>query len=100
MQWAEHGRVVTLASGQCECGLRPLARQPSCATRRDRLFARDVEQPGLYWRFHRLAVDAYCLQHESYIKSAKSFAAHLGGICIALEHGNDPGVHQSLVQWL
>ena len=83
-----------------ECGLRTPSDHPTCVQMRDVLLARDFEQPVPYWRFHRLAVDAYCLQHEPYVKSAKSFAAHLCGVCIALEYGNDAALLDRLQRWL
>ncbi|HXP87751.1 MAG TPA: DUF5946 family protein [Bryobacteraceae bacterium] len=83
-----------------ECGLRSLPDAPDCAALRDAVFARDFEQPALYWRHHRLAVDTYCVQHSSYVKSAKSLAAHLCGLCVALEHGNDPVLLQQNYLWL
>jgi hypothetical protein len=49
-----------------DCGLRTGAGEPNCAALRDALLARDFEQPALYWRFHRMAIDAYCLQHSAY----------------------------------
>jgi hypothetical protein len=64
------------------------------------LLARDFEQPVLYWRYHRLAVDAYCVQHAAYVESAKSLAAHLCGLCIALEHNNDDSAMRGLQRWL
>jgi len=70
-----------------ECGLKPEPGQPNCQTQRNELLARDFEQPALYWKFHRMAVDAYCLQHVPYVASAKSLAAHLCGLCIAFERG-------------
>ena len=40
----------------------------------------------------RLTIDVYCLQHpERYCVSAKSLAAHLTGLCWALEHGINEG---------
>ena len=96
----KEGRTITLSDGSCECGLRPSPGEPDCATQRDLLLARDFEQPVLYWRYHRLAVDAYCLQHVDYIKSAKSFAAHLCGVCITLEHGNNQDSQRKLIEWL
>jgi len=40
----------------------------------------------------RLTIDVYCLQHpERYCVSAKSLAAHLTGLCWALEHGISEG---------
>jgi Family of unknown function (DUF5946) len=72
-----------------ECGMRAAPGQPNCAALRDPLLARDFEQPVRYWKHHRLAVDAYCVQHLPYVKSFKSLAAHLCGLCIALEQNND-----------
>jgi hypothetical protein len=67
---------------------------------RDRLLAKDFEEPLRYWPYHRLAVDAYCLQHSAYIASATSFAAHIGGLCIALEFDNSEQLHRRLLKWL
>jgi len=40
----------------------------------------------------RLTIDVYCLQHpDRYCVSAKSLAAHLTGLCWALEHGISEG---------
>src|SRR5258708_20472415 len=52
-----------------------------------------AEEPA-YARFHRQFVDIYCLQHpDPYMISAKSLAAHVCGVCVAVEYGND----QSLI---
>jgi hypothetical protein len=67
---------------------------------RDALLARDFEQPVRYWRYHRLAVDAYCVQHAAYVESAKSLAAHLCGLCIAFEHRGEAVALQRLQRWL
>jgi len=83
-----------------ECGLRSGPGEPNCAALRDALLARDFEQPVLYWKDHRLAVDTYCLQHSSYVESAKSLAAHLCGLCVALEHANDPVILKGIQRWL
>lgn len=41
-----------------------------------------------YFTFHRLTVDAYCLQHpERYMISTKSAATHLAAMCWTMEHG-------------
>ena len=82
------------------CGLRAKGEEPDCASLRDALLARDFEQPMLYWKVHRLAVDTYCVQHPSYVESAKSLAAHLCGLCVAFEHGNDPAKMKRLQHWL
>ncbi|HMA33097.1 MAG TPA: DUF5946 family protein [Chloroflexia bacterium] len=50
---------------------------------------------------HRLAVDTYCLQHiEPYCHSAKSYAAHLTGLCCGLEYGGQPTVYAAIQRWL
>lgn len=54
-----------------------------------------------YMRIHRLTVDAYSLQHpDIHTKSAKSFAAHLTGMCCAMEFGNDQRLMRFLRLWL
>ena len=83
-----------------DCGLQSGPGEPDCAALRDLLFARDFEQAVLYWRYHRLAIDSYCVQHEAYVRSAKSLAAHLCGLCIALERGNNESATRDLQRWL
>lgn len=83
-----------------ECGLRTKPDEPVCAAQWALLLARDYEQPTLFGRSHRMAVDAYCLQHSSYVESAKSLAAHLCGLCIALEHSNHTEALRQLQHWL
>jgi hypothetical protein len=93
--------VGDVAGSICQdCGLHAAPGEPGCAEIRDWLLARDFEQPVLYWRHHRLAIDAYCVQHAAYVDSAKSLAAHLCGLCIAFEMGNDETAMRSLQQWL
>ena len=48
----------------------------------------------------RLAVDCYACQHDRYILSGRSLAAHLTGVCIAIEHGGDPALLRAVQQWL
>jgi len=83
-----------------ECGLRTEHGDPDCAALRDLLLARDFEQPALYFGRHRLAVDSYCVQHSPYVRSAKSLAAHLCGLCVALERDNDPVLLDGVQRWL
>jgi hypothetical protein len=80
--------------------MRSGAGELNCSGARDALLARDFEQPVRYWKFHRLAVDAYCVQHSGYVGSGKSLAAHLCGLCIAFEHGNDAEKLRKLQAWL
>jgi len=54
-----------------------------------------------YARFHNDVVDNYCLQHpDGYCASAKSLAAHLMGLCGALERGGDLEVRRAMQRWL
>jgi hypothetical protein len=48
----------------------------------------------------RLIVDCYAVQHDKYILSGRSLAAHLTGICIALEHAGDESLLRAVQQWL
>ena len=92
---------MAVAEQRCaECGLRTAAGAPDCAALRDLLLARDFEQPALYFGKHRLAVDSYCVQHSPYVQSAKSLAAHLCGLCVALERDNDHAQLDRLQRWL
>jgi len=54
-----------------------------------------------YARNHRLTVDVYSLQHPSeYMRSAKSYAAHLTGVCAALEEENVALTNRTVQRWL
>ena len=50
----------------------------------------------------RMVVDTYCLQHpERYCASAISLAAHLTGLCIAMEHRRrEEELHGAIQRWL
>ena len=92
---------MAAAERRCtECGLLTAAGEPDCAGLRDLLLARDFERPALYFGKHRLAVDSYCVQHTPYVQSAKSFAAHLCGLCVDLERANDLALLDGLQRWL
>jgi hypothetical protein len=53
-------------------------------------------------RYHRVVVDVYALQHpDRYGDSAKSFAAHLTGLCVWLDDESSAQSVNALVQrWL
>jgi hypothetical protein len=52
-------------------------------------------------RLQWILVDAYALQHpDEFCASAKSFAAHLTGLCAGLEHADDPTLRPVLQRWL
>ena len=54
-----------------------------------------------YGRLHRLTVDSYSLQHPSeYMRSGKSYAAHLTGMCAAIERNDARDVNEAVQRWL
>ncbi len=71
-----------------------------CLTMFEEVIAREFGD-FRYGRRHRLTVDAYALQHpEPYLDSAKSFAAHLTGMCLALEFEDPAALNQAVRRWL
>jgi len=81
------------------CGA-SLGGRAGCQAAFDALGARAWEDPR-HGAVHRLVVDAYCLQHpDDYCRSAKSYAAHLAGLCCGVEHGGDPRRHRAIARWL
>jgi hypothetical protein len=53
-----------------------------------------------YAAMRRLAVDCYACQHDRYILSGRSLAAHLTGIAVAIEHGGAEQVNERVQSWL
>jgi len=82
------------------CGARPASAFVDCKAMWDHLLAESFSNFP-YARFHRAIVDAYSLQHpEEYCKSPKSYAAHLTGMCVAVEHGGDRTINAAVQRWL
>ena len=82
-----------------ECGASVEGRA-ACQTLFDEVLAREFGD-FRYGRLHRLTVDSYALQHPSeYMKSAKSYAAHLTGMCAALEDDAARETNRAVQQWL
>ncbi len=48
----------------------------------------------------RLAVDSYACQHDRYIPSGRSLAAHLTGLGVAIEHEGAEQVNERVQSWL
>jgi len=81
----------------CSCGFNS---NQKCKEFFDTIIAREFSD-FRYARVHRLTVDTYSLQHpDPYLISAKSFAAHLTGMCCAMEYDNDRNLLRILQQWL
>ena len=71
------------------CGAPAVEEFADCQEMFDHLLARSFSDLT-YGRLHRLFVDLYSLQHpDKYCDSAKSFAAHLTGLCCVMEHSGD-----------
>jgi hypothetical protein len=81
----------------CSCGI---ASKQECKDFFETILAKEFSDYR-YGKIHRLTVDAYCLQHPNvYMISAKSFAAHLVGMCCAMEYENDSDLLRALQKWL
>ncbi|MDP9274080.1 MAG: DUF5946 family protein [Chloroflexota bacterium] len=57
-------------------------------------------QDSRYAAMRRLAVDCYACQHDRYILSGRSLAAHLTGIAVAIEQGGAEQVNERVQSWL
>ena len=53
-----------------------------------------------YAAMRRLVVDCYACQHDRYIRSGRSLAAHLTGLAVAIEYGDDQHVNERVQRWL
>ena len=85
----------------CEdCGAAVAGGRAGCLELFEEVIAREFSDYR-YGRTHRLTVDAYSLQHpDKYMRSGKSFAAHLTGMCAALEHEDAQALNQEIQKWL
>ncbi len=83
------------------CGLLVRGGTSGCQAMMDELLARDFSDVT-YFRYHRMFVDIYCLQHpDRYCISAKSLAAHLTGLCWFIDNDGSRAVgSESLRRWL
>lgn len=88
-------RPGTPALTLCEdCGS-PLGDRAGCDAAFHELGARAAADLRFAYR-RRAIVDAYCLQHPAYILSVKSLAAHLCGLCAAIERSGDPRAERAI----
>jgi hypothetical protein len=86
----------------CEgCGLATVGGTAGCQALFDQFRARELTELAAAYTSARLTIDVYCLQHpDRYCVSAKSLAAHLTGVCWAIERrGNEWGL-RILQRWL
>ena len=85
----------------CEdCGAAVAGGRDGCLKLFEEVIAREFSDYR-YGRTHRLTVDAYSLQHpDRYMRSGKSFAAHLTGMCAALEREDTQALNRAVQKWL
>lgn len=82
---------------KCSCGI---SSKEACQSMRDEVALKEAGNDE-YFKVHRLRVDTYCMQHpDIHLVSAKSFAAHLTGLCCAMEYNNDPNLIKNIGRWL
>ena len=85
----------------CEdCGVKVAQGKAGCLKLFEDILAREFSDYR-YGKIHRLTVDSYSLQHpHEYMRSAKSFAAHLTGMCAAIESEEAFVVNGIVQKWL
>lgn len=85
----------------CEdCGAAATQGKAGCRQMFEEILAKEFSDYR-YGKIHRLTVDAYALQHpDEYMRSGKSFAAHLTGMCAALEHEDTLDLNRTVQKWL
>ena len=94
-----HSAKTTTAVEPCpECGA-PVGGRDACQKLFDDLGLRAFSH-SRYAAMRRLTVDCYACQHDRYILSGRSLAAHLTGIAVAIEHGGDKEVNDRVQRWL
>ena len=83
-----------------DCGAAVAGGRIGCQTLFDEVLAREFSDYR-YGRLHRLTVDAYSLQHPAeYMRSGKSYAAHLTGMCAAMESDDARAINEAVQRWL
>ena len=92
-------RAAALVSTPCpECGA-AVGGRDDCQKLFDDLGLRAFAD-SRYASMRRLAVDCYACQHDKYILSGRSLAAHLTGLAVAIEHEGAEQVNERVQSWL
>ena len=81
-----------------ECGA-PVGGRDACQKLFDDLGLRAFSD-SRYAAMRRLAVDCYACQHDRYILSGRSLAAHLTGLAVAIEHDGAETLNERVQGWL
>lgn len=93
--------MSTDAKSHCpECGALASGGKDGCQKLFEEILAKEFSD-FRYSRLHRHTVDAYSLQHPArYMRSGKSFAAHLTGMYAAFDAPDAAAVNRSVQGWL
>lgn len=88
--------------GRCAgCGLEIARGTDGCQALFDRFRLRESAELARGYGSTRLTIDIYSVQHpDRYCVSAKSLAAHLTGLCWAVERGGSEAGLRALQRWL
>jgi len=83
------------------CGLAVAGGLEGCQRLFESIGLREYEDMR-FARYHRIVVDVYAMQHpDRYGRSAKSFAAHLTGLCAFVDdEAGAPAVNATVQRWL
>ena len=88
--------------GKCAgCGLEIAGGTDGCQALFDQFRLRESAELARDYASTRLTIDIYSVQHpDRYCVSAKSLAAHLTGLCWAVERGGSGAGLQAMQRWL
>jgi hypothetical protein len=83
------------------CGVAVAGGREGCQRLFESIGLREYEDMR-FGRYHRIVVDVYAMQHpDRYCRSAKSFAAHLTGLCAWLDNEvESQSVNAAVQRWL
>ena len=93
--------VPPLSEACGSCGLAVAGGSEGCQRVFESIGLREYEDMR-FARYHRIVVDVYAMQHPGrYGRSAKSFAAHLTGLCAWVEREADAqSINAAVQRWL
>jgi hypothetical protein len=93
--------LATMSETCSSCGVAVAGGLEGCQRLFESIGVREYEDMR-FGRYHRMVVDVYAMQHpDRYGRSAKSFAAHLTGLCAWLENeAESQSINAAVQRWL
>jgi hypothetical protein len=93
--------VAALSEACSSCGAAVAGGTEGCQRLFEAIGLREYDDMR-FGRYHRIVVDVYAMQHpDRYGRSAKSFAAHLTGLCAWLDdEAASQSVNAAVQRWL